>query len=80
MGGVSGLGRSVLPNGGAGLPPWAGELAGSLDHLGVQLNAENVLAVQRVLLTEAQRLERDGKMFGSDAEITASLRGIGERR
>ncbi len=69
MDGVAGLGRSVLPNGGAGLPPWAGELAGSLDQLGVQLNADNVLAVQRVLLAEAQRLERAGKMFGSEAVV-----------
>lgn len=54
MPGVEGLGQRVL----AGSPgPTDPSLAASLDHLGMQVNPENVLQIRAALLTEADRLD-----------------------
>jgi hypothetical protein len=67
MSGVEGLGRGVLP--GAGAPPWAGELAGSLDQLGLQVTSENVLKVAAVLVDRANDLDTASKRHGSDVVV-----------
>lgn len=54
MPGVEGLGQRVL----AGSPgPTDPSLAASLDHLGMQVNPENVLQIRASLLGEADRLD-----------------------
>lgn len=54
MPGVAGLGQRVLA-GSQG--PTGPSLAASLDHLGMQVNPENVLHIRAALLTEADRLD-----------------------
>lgn len=54
MPGVAGLGQRVLA--GSQGPPDP-SLAASLDHLGMQVNPENVLRIRTALLAEADRLD-----------------------
>lgn len=54
MPGVAGLGQRVLAGSQGPTDP---SLAASLDHLGMQVNPENVLQIRAALLTEADRLD-----------------------
>lgn len=53
MPGVAGLGQRVLAGSQGPTDP---SLAASLDHLGMQVNPENVLQIRTALLAEAERL------------------------